>query len=548
MSEGKTKNLKDVIREEYIKCAKDPIYFMKKYVKIQHPTRGTLPFITYPFQDKALENFVHHNQNIILKSRQMGITTLVAGYSIWLMTFHNDKQILCLSITQETSKAIVTKVRFANDNLPSWLKVPAVEDNRLSLKLKNGSEIKAASSAGTSGRSSALSLLVVDEAAFIDNIEEIWLSSQYTLSTGGKAIILSTPNGVGNWFHKMWTESEEGLNSMNRISLPWHLHPERDQKWRDEQTKLSGERGAAQECDCEFSTSGNTVIEIPILEWYSKNQVTEPIEKRGMDRGYWIFKYPEAGKSYMVSADVARGDASDYSAAQILDIETMEQVAEYKGKLPTKEYARALITMATEYNNALLVIENANVGWAVIQEVLDNSYPNLFYSSSDLQYVDVENQMTNKINAQEKKMTPGFTTSNKSKPLLISKLESYFRNKEVIIHSKRLVEELQVFIWKSGAVSSKAEAMDGYNDDLVMSLGIGLWIRDVALRLRKDSETITRTILDRIGSTSNEQVKGNMQSLYRNTNPFGTQPNPWQMKVGGHGSSQQPIDLTWLLK
>jgi hypothetical protein len=517
-------------------------------VKIQHPTRGTLPFITYPFQDKALENFVHHNQNIILKSRQMGITTLVAGYSIWLMTFHNDKQILCLSITQETSKAIVTKVRFANDNLPSWLKVPAVEDNRLSLKLKNGSEIKAASSAGTSGRSSALSLLVVDEAAFIDNIEEIWLSSQYTLSTGGKAIILSTPNGVGNWFHKMWTESEEGLNSMNRISLPWHLHPERDQKWRDEQTKLSGERGAAQECDCEFSTSGNTVIEIPILEWYSKNQVTEPIEKRGMDRGYWIFKYPEAGKSYMVSADVARGDASDYSAAQILDIETMEQVAEYKGKLPTKEYARALITMATEYNNALLVIENANVGWAVIQEVLDNSYPNLFYSSSDLQYVDVENQMTNKINAQEKKMTPGFTTSNKSKPLLISKLESYFRNKEVIIHSKRLVEELQVFIWKSGAVSSKAEAMDGYNDDLVMSLGIGLWIRDVALRLRKDSETITRTILDRIGSTSNEQVKGNMQSLYRNTNPFGTQPNPWQMKVGGHGSSQQPIDLTWLLK
>lgn len=548
MSDGKTKNLKDVIREEYIKCAKDPIYFMKKYVKIQHPTRGTLPFLTYPFQDKALDDFVHHNQNIILKSRQMGITTLVAGYSMWLMTFHNDKQILCLSITQETSKAIVTKVRFANDNLPSWLKVPAVEDNRLSLKLKNGSEIKAASSAGTSGRSSALSLLVVDEAAFIDNIEEIWLSSQYTLSTGGKAIILSTPNGVGNWFHKMWVESEQGLNSMNRISLPWHLHPERDQKWRDEQTKLSGERGAAQECDCEFSTSGNTVIEIPVLEWYSKNHVTEPIEKRGMDKGYWIFKYPEAGKSYMVSADVARGDASDYSAAQILDIETMEQVAEYKGKLPTKEYARALTTMATEYNNALLVIENANVGWAVIQEVLDSSYPNLFYSSADLQYVDVENQMTNKLNADEKKMTPGFTTSNKSRPLLISKLESYFRNKEVIVHSKRLVEELQVFIWKSGAVSSKAEAMDGYNDDLVMSLGIGLWIRDVALRLRKDSETITRTLLDKIGSTSSEQVKSNMQSLYRNTNPFGTQPNPWQMKVGGPGGSQQPIDLTWLLK
>lgn len=158
-----TKNLKDVIRVEYAKCASDPIYFMKKYVKIQHPTRGTLPFDTYPFQDDTLEDFVEYNKNIVLKSRQMGITTLVSAYSLWLMTFHRDKEILCLSITQETSKAIVTKVRFANDNLPSWLKERAVTDNQLSLKLANGSEIKAASSAGTSGRSSALSLLIIDE-------------------------------------------------------------------------------------------------------------------------------------------------------------------------------------------------------------------------------------------------------------------------------------------------------------------------------------------------------------------------------------------------
>ena len=111
-----TKNIKDVMREEYLKCAKDPIYFMRKYVKIQHPTRGTLPFLTYPFQDKTLKELANNKKNIILKSRQMGITTLVAAYSLWLMTFHTDKDILCISITQETSKAIVTKVRFANDN------------------------------------------------------------------------------------------------------------------------------------------------------------------------------------------------------------------------------------------------------------------------------------------------------------------------------------------------------------------------------------------------------------------------------------------------
>jgi hypothetical protein len=546
MADNKTQNIKDIIRIEYAKCAKDPIYFMKKYVKIQHPTRGTLPFLTYPFQDNALGDFVNHNQNIILKSRQMGITTLVAAYSLWLMTFHSDKEILCLSITQETSKAIVTKVRFGNDNLPSWLKVPAVEDNRLSLKLKNGSQIKAASSAGTSGRSSALSLLIIDEAAFIDGIEEIWLSAQYTLSTGGKAIILSTPNGVGNFFHKLWMESEQGLNDMNRIRLPWHLHPERDQKWRDEQTKLSGEKGAAQECDCEFSTSGNTVVDIPVLEWYTKTHVCEPLEKRGIDKGYWIFKYPEPGKSYMVSADVARGDSSDFSAAQILEVETMEQVAEYKGKLPTKDYARALITMATEYNNALLVIENANVGWAVIQEVLDANYANLFYSSSDLQYVDVEHQMTNKINTQEKKMTPGFTTSNKTRPLVISKLESYFRNKEVIIHSNRLIEELNVFIWKSAGVSAKAEAMDGYNDDLVLSMGIALWIRDVALRIRKDSDTIMKTILTRLGSSSNESIKNNFKPLMtgKTDNVYGIAKDSWEMNIRGG----EKIDLRWLIQ
>ena len=539
-------NIKELLKVEYARCAKDPIYFMRKYVKIQHPQRGTIPFLTYPFQDNALGQLAKNKKNIILKSRQMGITTLVAAYSLWLMTFHNDKEILCLSITQETSKAIVTKVRFANDNLPNWLKVSATEDNRLSLKLKNGSRIAAASSAGTAGRSSALSLLIVDEAAFIDGVEEIWLSAQPTLSTGGSVIILSTPNGVGNWFHKMWIKSENGEEKdLNRITLPWHLHPERDQKWRDEQTRLSGAKGAAQECDCEFSTSGNTVIEISVLEWYTKNQVRDPLEKRGIDRGYWIFDYPKPGRSYMVTADVGRGDSEDFSAAHVIDIEALEQVAEYKGKLPTKDFAGALMTMATEYNSALLIVENANIGWAVIQELLDKNYTNLFYSSADLQYVDVEQQMSNKINTLERKMTPGFTTSNKTRPLVISKLESYFRNKEVTVHSIRLIEELNVFIWKQGGTTLKAEAMDGYHDDLVMAFGIAMWIRDVALRLRGESDSVSKIILSKIGSSSSDEIKRRMKPLMTpgGNNPYGIYSDPWKMNMGKMGEE----DLRWLI-
>jgi hypothetical protein len=517
---------------------------MKKYVKIQHPTKGTLPFETYPFQDDTLTDFINYDRSIVLKSRQMGISTLVAGYSLWLMTFHESKDILCLSITQETAKAIVTKVRFGNDNLPSWLKQKIILDNQLSLKLKNGSQIKAVSSTGASGRSAALSLLIIDEAAFIQNAQDLWLSAQSTLSTGGKAIILSTPNGVGNFFHKMWMESEEDLNDFRRITLPWHLHPDRDQSWRDNQTKLLGERGAAQECDCVFSTSGDTVIEIPVLDWHLKNTVKEPQEKRGIDRGLWIWEYAQESKSYMVTADVARGDGDDFSAAQVIDIESMEQVAEYKGKIPTKDYAKLLMSISTEYNSSLLVIENANVGWAVIQEVIDKSYSNLFYSSADLQYVDVENQITNKLGTEEKNMKPGFTTSGKTRPLIISKLEAYVRDKDVIIRSSRLIDELKVFIWKNSGTNVKAEAMSGYNDDLVISMGISLWVRDIALRLRNEKIALNKATLNSFYSTSAERsdVVSSRPGILRGGASLNK--NPWSMEIG-EGENE---DLTWLLK
>ena len=527
------KTLKEVIKEEYKKCLVDPIYFMKKYVKIQHPIRGTVNFDLYPFQEKALTDLVNFDFNIILKSRQMGISTLTAAYSLWLMVFHKDKNILCISINQETSKEIVTRVRFANDNLPSWLKVREQEDNRLSLRLTNGSQIKAVSSAGTSGRSSALSLLIIDEAAFIDNIEEIWLSAQYTLSTGGKAIILSTPNGVGNFFHQTWVKAEAKENKFNTIKLPWYLHPERDQTWRDKQTELSGVKGAAQECDCDFATTGNGIVDVATIDFYKQSKVKDPVEMRGLDHGYWIWEYPDYSRNYIVSADVARGDGGDYSAFQVIDVESLTQVSEYKGQIGTKDYGNMLVSVATDYNNALLIVENANVGWAVLQQIIDRQYPNTFYSSADLQYVDVERQLTNKINREEKKMIPGFTNSQKTRPLLISKLESYFREKSVEVRSIRLLDELSVFIWDG----NKVAAMKGYNDDLVMSMSIGLWVRDTALRLRQQSMDLNRSMLGGITRI------GGSQNVYK-SKAFSSQES-WQMSIGN--SNDKKENLTWLL-
>ena len=207
-----SQDIKQIIREEYLKCAQDPAHFMKKYCNIQHPTRGRIIFNLYPFQEKVLHLWRDNPYDIILKSRQLGISTLVAGYSLWLMLFHKDKNVLCIATKQETAKNMVTKVKFMFENLPSWLKIPAEENNKLTLRLSNGSQVKAVSAAGDAGRSEAVSLLIIDEAAFIEGIAEIWASAQQTLATGGGAIVLSTPFGTGNWFHQTWVKAEAGEN------------------------------------------------------------------------------------------------------------------------------------------------------------------------------------------------------------------------------------------------------------------------------------------------------------------------------------------------
>ena len=519
--------IKEVIKKEYIKCAQDPAYFMKKYCMIQHPIRGKIPFELYDFQEKSVNEFHQNRFNVILKARQLGISTLTAGYSLWMMTFHQDKNILVIATKQEVAKNLVTKVRVMHANLPSWLKQRCVEDNKLNLRYMNGSQIKAVSSGPEAARSEALSLLILDEAAFIDKIDEIWTAAQQTLTTGGSCIALSTPNGVGNWFHKTWVDAEEGRGMFNPIKLHWTVHPDREQEWRDEQDKLLGPSSAAQECDCDFLTSGTGVIDAIVLERLRKDFCKDPIERRGVDSNVWIWEQPDYTKDYLVCADVGRGDSADYSAFHIIELETMSQVAEYKGRINTKDFGNMLVSIATEYNDALLIVENNNIGWATIQQIIDRDYPNLFYTSKDLQYVDVQHQVTNKHYREEKKMVAGFSTTSKTRPLIISKLEEFFREESVVVRSNRLIDELLTFVY----INNRAQAMTGYNDDLVMSFAIGLWVRDTALRLRTQGVELTKKTLSRMmdneGLYTNDDIKKN---------------DSWDWETG-----KEKEDLTWLL-
>ena len=522
-------DLKKVIRQEYLKCAQDPVHFMRKYCYIQHPQRGRIQFNLFPFQEKVLSLFQDNPYSIILKSRQLGISTLSAGYSLWMMTFHKDKNILCIATKQETAKNMVTKVKFMYENLPSWLKIDAPENNKLTLRLSNGSQIKATSASSDAGRSEAVSLLLIDEAAFIDNIGEIWASAQQTLATGGGAIVLSTPYGTGNWFHKTWVSAENNENDFLPIKLPWYVHPERDQTWRDRQDELLGDpRMAAQECDCDFSTSGDIVFYNEYIEYYEKSFIKEPLERRGVDKNLWVWENADYTRDYLVVADVSRGDGKDYSAFHVIDVTNNVQVAEYKGQLGTKEFGHLLVGIATEYNEALLVIENANIGWASIQVVIERNYPNLYYSQ--------KSEGTN-INSyfdkfqDHSKMVAGFTMSSRTRPMVIGKFQEYISDGGVTIQSKRLIEEMKTFIWRNG----RPEAQTGYNDDLVMSFGMAMYIRDTALKFRQRGIDITKQTLNnmKVNRTPYQAGYGVGHTKVK---------NPYQMNTPDGNE-----DISWLL-
>ena len=252
------------------------------------------------------------------------------------------------------------------------------------------------------------------------------------------------------------------------------------------------------------------------------------MEKRGVDSNCWVWEPPNYSKSYVVSADVGRGDSADYSAFHVIDVDNLEQVAEYKGKINTKDFGNMLVSIATEYNDAILIIENNNIGWATIQQVIDRDYPNLFYTSKDLQYVDVQHQMNNRINRQERNMVAGFSTTSKTRPLIISKLEEFFREESVVVRSNRLIDELLTFVY----INNRAEAMRGYNDDLVMSFAIALWVRDTALRLRTEGVELTKKTLSKMMDN---------EGLYT---PNDNQNDSWEWEPG---KDKDKESLEWLL-
>ena len=463
---------KKEVLKEVLKCGKGSQYFINNYAKIPHPGHGLIPFKTYDYQDELLENFDDHRFTIVLKARQLGISTIVAGYIAWIMLFHRDKNVLVVATKLNTAANLVRKVKGIIKHLPTWLKIAKIDvDNKNSFELSNGSQVKASSTSADAGRSESLSLLVVDEAAHVDGLTDLWTALYPTISTGGRCIALSTPNGVGEWFHETYIKSESGQNEFFPVRLMWDQHPDRDDAWFETETKNMSKRQIAQEYECNFNTSGETVIDGDDIQWLKK-KIQDPKYRTGIDRNYWIWEEFNQENTYLLVADVSRGDGADFSVFHIFKLETMEIIAEYQGKVTPDLFSEIVCNAGREYGNAMVVVENNSVGFAVLDKLADKVYPNVYHSiKSSHEYIDQYQAETTSS------AIAGFTTSLRTRPLIVAKFEEYIRNKMLTIYSKRLINELDTFIWKSG----RPQAQRSYNDDLIMACAIGCWVRDTAL-------------------------------------------------------------------
>lgn len=448
---------------EIKRCAADPVYFIENYVKIQHPTKGTLPFKLYDYQRKSIEDFKNHRFNIVLKSRQLGYSTVTSAFVLWAAMFNTDKAIVCVATKLETAKNFFKKVAFAWNKLPKFFKVwrEVKTYTKQEISFDNGSFVKAVPTGDDVARSEALSMLVVDEAAFIREFAEIYAQAYPTLSTGGRCVILSTPGPKGNKYHQIWEDAEAGTNEFNAIKLPWHVHPERDEKWYKQTYRNMGHAKFEVEYNCSFEGAENNFFRPELIQQVTK-AVELPISTIG---NTWIWERPRPEGKYVLSADVARGDGNDYSVMHVVDVETGVVAAEDRTHESPREYAKRAIDLAHSYNSALIVPESNTFGFMMITSLRDEGYKNVYFP-----------RVANWREAQNGNFVPeraGFSTQSDSRNEALMRLEEFLDTGFLKIKSQRFLDEMHTFVLqptKTGKM--KPEALKGKHDDLVMSLAI----------------------------------------------------------------------------
>lgn len=523
----------DEITKQIIqRCQKSPTFFLDNFGKVQHPKLGIIPFKLFSYQKKCLNEFLQNRLTIFKKTRQSGISTITGGFALWYAMFFSEKRILIVSKRDLDAMDFLRKnIKMIYENLPDWMHElwPYTVSNEHEIAFPNGSRIMSLTSSRDTLRSHASSLNIIDEAAFIEGMDEMWAAGAPSIMHGGSLICISTVKGIGNWYWQTWTDAEAGLNNFKPITINWwdmdwsfkykdeltqketiiaptlNLRPcvlpdeiERygpyHSPWLEEQYRQLTQKGDyqkfLQEIRCVFLGTGNTVIDPSALQTVQStvnneykvlqtvdyvNPTTEERSRLDFDGKLWIWNEPVVGKpmdlrigqgpepghTYVMGVDTSSGEAGDFSAVEVFDLNTQEQVAELQLRTLPKIFAQMVDFIGRWYNNAFCVVERTGIGVAICQELSDSlMYQNLY-----------RRPKKNAFNKSSKYGDVGFNTSVSTKPMLNKALTDNVGKEGFLIRSNRLVKEMTIYVHlKSGRTG--AEPGKGNTDDLVMATGL----------------------------------------------------------------------------
>ncbi len=453
---------------EFYKCAGDPVYFAKNYVKIVSLDEGLTQFDPYDFQEKLINNFHNNRFNICKMPRQTGKSTTVVSYLLHYAVFNDSVNIGILANKAQTARELLGRLQTAYENLPKWMQQGIISWNKGSMELENGSKILAASTSASAVRGMSFNILFLDEFAFVPNhVADSFFASVYPTITSGqktKVIIVSTPHGM-NHFYRMWHDAERSRNEYITTEVHWSEVPGRDAKWKEQTIANTSKQQFQVEFECEFLGSIDTLIAPSKLKsLVYENPATS---NAGMD----VYEAPQENHDYVITVDVARGVGEDYSAFIVVDITEFPHkvVAKYRNNdIKPMMFPNIIYQLAKSYNNAFILCEVNDVGDQVASIIqYDLEYQNLLMCSMRGRAGQIVGQ-----GFSGKKTQLGVKMSKTVKKIGSLNLKTMVEENKVLFKDYEIISELTTFVSKKDSF----EAEDGCNDDLAMCLVIYAWL------------------------------------------------------------------------
>lgn len=455
--------------QEWMRCAKDPIYFAEKYIKIVHVDHGLIPIVMYDYQKEIVEAITHNRRVTVNTSRQAGKTTTAVAVILHYVLFNDHKTCALLANKGDAAREILDRIKIAYEALPKWIQQGVVEWNKGSVEFENGCKIIAGSTSSSAIRGKSISFLYIDETAFVENWDEFFASVYPTISSGisTKILFTSTPKGL-NHFYKTCEGAREGTNGYIFIEVPWYKVPGRDEKWKQEtlQAMDFDYQKFAQEFECAFLGSSGTLIEGSKLKTLV---IRTPIAEKD---GLAMYEKPIEGHTYVIIADVSRGKGLDYSAFSVIDVTAMpyKQVCTFRDNMVTPiDYAQFIHQIIKSYNNAYTLVEINDIG----DQVVDTLHYD--FEVETLLYTESAGRSGKRISGGfGKNVDKGIRTTKSVKAIGCNMLKLLIEQEQLIVNDFQTINELSTFSRKG--VSYEAES--GAHDDTVMCLVLFAWLTD----------------------------------------------------------------------